>query len=205
MGADLVSASLGFCFRCRPGLGPAADSLSFASPKESKQRKGEPNSLALRARCVARIARGAHKLVCYAAFGHVRPLSGRSCATRQRMTAGGALTPALSQREREQDTPAGREVRTRSRFRFRFCRVAGLSSAGARGSEVRMSEGRAADKFADLPRDTSSARKPAGPRTSARLFFGYFLLAKQKKVARPPGRDPARHERRQITSKRTTQ
>ena len=32
---------LGGCFP-RPGLGPAADSLSFASPKESKQRKGDP-------------------------------------------------------------------------------------------------------------------------------------------------------------------
>ncbi len=37
-----------------------------------------------------------------------------------------------------------------------------------------------------LPR---SAAK--GSQTVGRLFFGYFLLAKQKKVTRPPGRDPA--------------
>ena len=30
---------------------------------------------------------------------------------------------------------------------------------------------------------------PAGERSAARLFFGYFLLAKQKKVARPAGRN----------------
>jgi hypothetical protein len=39
-----------------PGLGPAADLLSFASPKESRQRKGEPKSGPLRGalRCSAR-------------------------------------------------------------------------------------------------------------------------------------------------------
>ncbi len=41
------------------------------------------------------------------------------------------------------------------------------------------------------PHKPSSARHPAGARSTARLFFGYFLLAKQKKVARPPGRNPA--------------
>ena len=43
------------------------------------------------------------------------------------------------------------------------------------------------------PPHASSARKPAGPRSMARLFFGHFLLAKQKKVTRPPGRTPACH------------
>ena len=39
------------------------------------------------------------------------------------------------------------------------------------------------------PGGASSARHPAGARPLARLFFGYFLLAKQKKVARPTGRN----------------
>ena len=39
------------------------------------------------------------------------------------------------------------------------------------------------------PDDASSARNPAGARSLARLFFGYFLLAKQKKVTRPTGRN----------------
>ena len=32
-----------------PGFGPEADSLFFASPKKSKQKKGEPSTVALRA------------------------------------------------------------------------------------------------------------------------------------------------------------
>ena len=43
------------------------------------------------------------------------------------------------------------------------------------------------------PPPASSARNPEGARSVARLFFGYFLLAKQKKVTRLPGRDPACH------------
>ena len=39
------------------------------------------------------------------------------------------------------------------------------------------------------PGDASSARYPKEARPLARLFFGYFLLAKQKKVARPTGRN----------------
>ena len=39
------------------------------------------------------------------------------------------------------------------------------------------------------PGDASSARYPKGARPLARLFFGYFLLAKQKKVTRPAGRN----------------
>ena len=45
-------------------------------------------------------------------------------------------------------------------------------------------------EFASVPNAASSARNPKGTDV-ARLFFAYFLLAKQKKVSRPPGRDPA--------------
>jgi hypothetical protein len=41
------------------------------------------------------------------------------------------------------------------------------------------------------PTGASSARNPAGARSTARLLFAYFLLAKQEKVSRLPGRDPA--------------
>ena len=40
------------------------------------------------------------------------------------------------------------------------------------------------------PSGASSARQPAGPRSSARLSFAYFSLAKQRKVSRPSGRNP---------------
>ena len=51
------------------------------------------------------------------------------------------------------------------------------------------------------PPHASSARDPAGARSLARLFFGYFLLAKQKKVTRPPGRTPASHVNHNPTGK----
>jgi hypothetical protein len=40
------------------------------------------------------------------------------------------------------------------------------------------------------PSAASSAGQPAGPRSSARLSFAYFSLAKQRKVRRPQGRNP---------------
>ena len=55
-------------------------------------------------------------------------------------------------------------------------------------------------EFASVPNAASSARNPKGTDV-ARLFFGYFFLATQKKVTRPPGRDPASHrsEKKQAT------
>ena len=46
-------------------------------------------------------------------------------------------------------------------------------------------------EFASVPNAASSARDRASGTDVARLFFGYFLLAKQKKVTRLPGRNPA--------------
>lgn len=52
-----------------------------------------------------------------------------------------------------------------------------------------------AASLSETPLGLSTAGCPEaqrrGRRQQGRLFFGYFLLAKQKKVARPPGRDPA--------------
>jgi hypothetical protein len=42
-------------------------------------------------------------------------------------------------------------------------------------------------EFSPTPLDASSARHCAAARASARLFFAYFLLAKQKKVRRRRG------------------
>ncbi len=67
---------------------------------------------------------------------------------------------------------------------------AGLSSAGAGGSGLALSE---RSEFSQTPPDASSARNREAALTSPRLLFAYFLLAKQEKVSRPPGRDPACH------------
>jgi hypothetical protein len=46
-------------------------------------------------------------------------------------------------------------------------------------------------EFTAVEAGLSSARNRGADLTSARLLFAYFLLAKQEKVSRPPGRDPA--------------
>jgi len=59
-----------------------------------------------------------------------------------------------------------------------------LSSADWRGGISRgLSE--AEGRVPQAPRQSSSARHPVGARSLGRLFFGYFLLAKQKKVRTP--------------------
>jgi hypothetical protein len=78
-----------------------------------------------------------------------------------------------SERARSGFSPFGRaEQRSGARIRAGAC----LSVASLRPT----------------PSGASSARKPAGPRSPARLSFAYFSLAKQRKVSRLPGRDPAR-------------
>jgi len=49
-------------------------------------------------------------------------------------------------------------------------------------------------EFAPDPDQSEQRKVSAGARCTARLFFGYFLLAKQKKVAQPPGRNPGQPE-----------
>ena len=46
-------------------------------------------------------------------------------------------------------------------------------------------------EFSPTPSDASSARNPEGALTAAVFSFGYLSLDKQRKVPRPPGRDPA--------------
>ena len=41
------------------------------------------------------------------------------------------------------------------------------------------------------PSSAGCPQRSEGTQTSGRLLFAYFLLAKQEKVKRPPGRDPA--------------
>jgi len=55
-----------------------------------------------------------------------------------------------------------------------------------------MSDGCAADKFLKFPLQPTSARHREATLTSARLFFAYFLLAKQKTSESPAGARPGR-------------
>jgi hypothetical protein len=60
-------------------------------------------------------------------------------------------------------------------------------------------------EFADRPRFASSAGCPAaqrrGRRHQGRLSLAYVSLAKQRKVSRLPGRDPACHSSQHLTEK----
>jgi len=84
----------------------------------------------------------------------------------------------------------------------RVCKGSASERAYASPSSLGRAEQRSGDRIragaclsvASLrptPGDASSARYPAGARPLARLFFAYFLLAKQKKVTRPTGRNLA--------------
>ena len=59
-------------------------------------------------------------------------------------------------------------------------------------------------EFASVPNAASSARDRVSGTDVARLFFGYFFLAKQKKVTRPPGRDPASNRSTTQPAQQTT-
>ena len=101
------------------------------------------------------------------------PISARACATRLLITAW--------------SNPQRMHCAVVRMFEFTAVE-AGLSSAAAGGSGLALSE---RSEFSQTPPDASSARDREADLTSARLLFAYFLLAKQEKVSRPPGRDPA--------------
>jgi hypothetical protein len=69
------------------------------------------------------------------------------------------------------------------------------SSAAWGGSGLALFE---RSEFSQTPPHASSAGNRAAARSQARLSFAYFSLAKQRKVSRPPGRDPACHENKHL-------
>ena len=77
-------------------------------------------------------------------------------------------------------TPLGRAEQRRD----------GRTRAGACLSEASLRQ---------TPHNPSSARYPEGARHTARLSFAYFSLAKQRKVRRLPGRNPASHNSNKAT------
>ena len=168
-----------------PGLAPAGEVLFFASPKQSTQKKGDP--------------------------GVCDPVAAQRGNLRCSRQAGAAQTRLTPQTCASLDPPAAVLLGTATRVvvteypiqqgraMARPCGVrlsaAGLSAVGR--AEQRRDEGikrRAClspqGEFARLPLVASSARNPAGALTPARLFFGDFLLAKQKKVTALPGAYP---------------
>ena len=168
------------CQPALPGLAPAGDLLSLASPRESKQREGEPDSSALRC------ATGTLRCSGSAGSAETRPsgsdicasFSAAPCATRLLITARGANTKHQIQQGRAMARPCGvrllgfgcplpcvcAEKRSGRRIKRRAC----LSPQG---------------EFARLPPDASIAGCPgkAGVTDTRVAFFCLLFLATQEK------------------------
>ncbi|MDR7152718.1 hypothetical protein J2W49_004696 [Hydrogenophaga palleronii] len=185
---------VGFCFRGVPGCAPGGAPTFFVSTKKVG-KENDPccarPSAALRAPCGAQLGRGLRKL----AFGsNMRsPCSAQACA------------PRLAQKGL---SPDGRVLCTRGSpipipRSGPFCRCRGAQQRAGKGPCMfERSE------FARTPPAASTAGCPEaqrrGHRQQGRLSLGYVSLATQRKVTRPPGRDPARHERNNATKKKTS-
>jgi hypothetical protein len=188
MGNGVQLSSLGL------RVSPLGESLSFASPKESNQRKSDPTSLPCgfpiwRARSGAPPTRPgkAHKTCLAAELGHgsaysppahakSAALKGRNPQNRQRVMlasgqAGALARKPLVRRREAQPAEGKRGWVSELRSEPRFVRLARASSSPASGGEHR--------------------RGAAGRHTRGGLFFGYFLLATQKKVSRPKAKREA--------------
>lgn len=175
-------------------VSPLGESLSFASPKESNQRKGDPTSLPCgfpigRARAGVPPTRPGtgHKPPRAAELGHgsalVPPAHAQSAAlkgstprNRQRVQLLSdpvqvlAVKPLVCRREAQPpERKRGWVSELRSRARF-VCPARASSSPASGGEHRRGAEGR---------------------HTRGGLFFGGFLLATQKKATRPQAKREA--------------
>jgi hypothetical protein len=160
-----------------PGLGPAPNYFSLLRQREVGKRKASRRPGRCAVPCAARTKRGRAELACGSNKPRPFPL------------ASALLSPAtrLKWIQTSPGTNAFADEVTRP------CRHALASSAGPDGSGRPLSE--AIAEFRPIPSGPSNAVCPqhrCGTAHPARLFFAYFLLAKQKKVRRPPGRNPAR-------------
>ena len=211
---------------------PAAHSLSFASPKESKQRKGDPavRVPSLRYGQPAVLGHGACRRTHCALRASFKQL--RQVRSRRLASCGASPPRALRSSARPEGHPrygpslrsapmgAGASRRAApgraQRWPVSGCSppVAVPGAGRLRGEHARRS---AHASLSDLPqlfersaparsefhgaphaRASQVARSEAkGHGQQGRLFFAYFLLAKQKKVSAPPGAYPG-----QPTSKR---
>jgi hypothetical protein len=195
---------LSFLATLRRDMRPTAHSLSFASPKESKQRKGDPESGGPGVPgllCAARSSREVQKLALRAQTSELLDPScpalldashGDSKSQHQqtaRLAAPNIAAHSFALIEAMRSEPKGigssgplRRAEQRSGRRIKKFRC--LSPQG---------------EFLNFPPPASSARQPrySGAEERGRLFFAYFLLAKQKKVSALSGAHPDAVQRKQ--------
>ncbi len=173
---------------------PVGESLSFAWPKESNQRKSHPWCVGLRLPCDARRPRrgwnspwqGTQNVPCCGArtpgpfFPRAAALLGATQGAPVRASALGELA-ALRDDGSGGCSPSALPI--------------GCVRTGKKRNRVRAPQQGAfcAPCQGDLV-ERPAARDQSGTRRAAmwgRLFFGYFLLAKQKKVTRPQAKSEA--------------
>jgi len=194
--AELVEAVFASCAGGLPtsrGL-PGGNSLSFASPKESKQRKGDPMvwvpcaTLRGNLRCSPKVGSSSNSAAPQT-IARPDPLSAVLLGPARRVEEPGSGTGMQS--------GSGEDALRASsppRIRIRLPRPLGWAEE-RRSKRTRARDClsrrrvRARPRFDRAPQVARSEAK--GPRLSGRLSFGYFSLATQRKVPRPPGRDPA--------------
>ncbi|MDR6539599.1 hypothetical protein J2739_005398 [Variovorax soli] len=217
VGVRALGARFGLALvpRPEPGCRPGGRVTFFVSPKKvTKERR--PHwacpCASLRATCGARFRRGPRKL---ASLKHARPLirlklrssaraEGRWVGPSLRSAANGLASQGLEHVQAHLD---GMYLCSVSEDPQRGCsripqkdapwRVeVEIPSGRSRGAQLFADQGRACLSEASL-RGPREKRAPQASRSEAqgrgqwgRLFFGYFLLAKQKKVTRLPGRHP---------------
>jgi hypothetical protein len=176
---------------------PGSNSLSFASPKESKQRKGDPG-------CCVPFASLRGNLRCSVQTGSktTRFAQTSFCPDPSGPPLLGASTRGWEKKNRTAEIQAQIPEETRARhsvslFVFVPAPVPDCPLWMRRGAQVQADQGSRCLSEASLARPRLNrapqvARSEAeGRRSQGRLSFGYFSLAKQRKVPRPPGRDPA--------------
>ena len=175
-------------------VSPLGEVLSFASPKESTQRKGDPTSLP----CGFPIWRA------QAGVPPTRPGTGHKTPRAAELEHGSTYSPPAHTKSAalKGDNPLSRlRVMPTAHQALApawvplVCRREAQPAGDKRG---RVSELRSEPRFVRLARASSCPapvgehrRGAEGRHTRGGLFFGYFLLATQKKVPRPQAKSEA--------------
>ena len=202
----------------RPGLRPGGRLTFFVSPKKvSKERRPDVHALLRRVRCAAQLGRGLAKL---AALKQTRalfpPKSALLAVPDGRVGAGTnscccAATPYCFNRRARLRSSAVAHRRSAQHIKQLPTNAAGCTGtadfvsalASSPVPDFPVGQGRAAEcqvdkgsrlfersEFSETPPGASSAGNHEVALTSGRLSLGYFSLARQRKVPRPPGRTP---------------
>ena len=194
MGAELFAVRAGLAEACaslggcgssgKPGLAPAGDSLSLASPRESKQREGDPMVWVPPLRCgqPAVLAENGVELELAALRQSLALIRFRLCSSAQPDGWGTKMQIPIRGGENAL-CASSPEPGPESDSYPPFCMRRGAQGQTDQGS--RLFEPKASSS--ETPAGPSTAGCPAakrrGRRQQGRLSFAYFSLARQRKVS----------------------